>query len=359
MSYPYESLDYDFPDLTNRFLTKQDVLNIDGVAVNTNVSSTFTIGGSEDNNDATSLVSAKAVEDWFELLQQSLVQVQPGQQGPSFRVGTINTSSPSSLNVPTCSAVNSFVSSRLSPYVTLHYLQTNYYSESDVDSLLPTYSSQYLMDRINERIPLTQVVTSINETATAVGTGISDKLCTETAIVDFLGNPTLENAAGQRVTRAQPKLFCRKLDSNGFVLKNYEDSNFQFIKASVHCLSGVPLDPTNDVRLATCAAIDSHITTRLSPLIEVGEVHISFISLKYQNDLVIGQHITVRSDVGDYKPIVVSNVIFDSGLNVKETILSKLEKPTSDFVWPSGVTATKLGYLSNVTSDIQAQIDAV
>jgi hypothetical protein len=64
-----------------------------------------------------SLVTAKALRDWFELnLQPSLVMVQPGQNGPSFRVSSISSTSPSAINVPSCTAVSSFVATKLAEY---------------------------------------------------------------------------------------------------------------------------------------------------------------------------------------------------------------------------------------------------
>eukprot|EP00965_Chrysotila_dentata_P008534 277711-Pleurochrysis_carterae.AAC.1 len=52
-----------------------------------------------------SLVSAKAIRDWWEVkIEPSLARVTAGQSGPAFRVSTIG-ATPSTVNFPTCAAV--------------------------------------------------------------------------------------------------------------------------------------------------------------------------------------------------------------------------------------------------------------
>jgi hypothetical protein len=75
--------------------SKQDPLKVNGQPISSVVLDTFIIGGSEENNATNSLLTAKAIEDWFEQVNQHLVMISPGQQGPSVRVGSINASSPS------------------------------------------------------------------------------------------------------------------------------------------------------------------------------------------------------------------------------------------------------------------------
>ena len=65
--------------------------------------------GGDGTNYATSLVTAGALENFIEnVLQPSLLTVQAGQS-PGVRVGTISTTSPSNINVPSCLAVSNFV----------------------------------------------------------------------------------------------------------------------------------------------------------------------------------------------------------------------------------------------------------
>jgi hypothetical protein len=99
--------------LVDALNSKQTQLNVAGQPVSTNVLNVFQIASQGDGNPANSLVTAKAIEDWFEALQASLVQVQPGQAGPSFRQGFINVTSPSTVNVPSCFAVSVFVDSKI------------------------------------------------------------------------------------------------------------------------------------------------------------------------------------------------------------------------------------------------------
>jgi hypothetical protein len=93
--------------------SKQNALKVNGQPISTEVLDTFSIGGSEENNAVNSLLTAKAVEDWFEQLNSSLVKIASGETGNSVRVGTINAASPSSINVPSCSAVNQLVNTKL------------------------------------------------------------------------------------------------------------------------------------------------------------------------------------------------------------------------------------------------------
>eukprot|EP00965_Chrysotila_dentata_P114151 3773899-Pleurochrysis_carterae.AAC.1 len=52
-----------------------------------------------------SLVSAKAIRDWWEVnIEPLLARVTAGQSGPAFRVSTIG-ATPSTVNFPTCAAV--------------------------------------------------------------------------------------------------------------------------------------------------------------------------------------------------------------------------------------------------------------
>ena len=104
----------DVPDLKSDLTSRQEVLKVNGVPINTAVLNTFHIAsGGEDGNPANSLLTAKAIEDWFEELQNSLVMIMPGQSGPAYRVGMISHTSPSAVNLPSCLAVSNFVNTTL------------------------------------------------------------------------------------------------------------------------------------------------------------------------------------------------------------------------------------------------------
>ena len=98
--------------------SKQAALTVNGQPVSTTVLNTFSIASGGDGNPANSLLTAKAIEDWFEQLQNSLLMISPGQSGPGFRVASISTVSPSAVNVPSCLAVSNLVSTRLADYST-------------------------------------------------------------------------------------------------------------------------------------------------------------------------------------------------------------------------------------------------
>ena len=99
------------PDLT----AKQSSLTADGVPVSSAVLTTFALASDGDGSGYnTSLVTAGAIERWFEALQGSLLMISPGSQGPGYRVPSISLTSPSALNVPSCSAVSNFVGGKVS-----------------------------------------------------------------------------------------------------------------------------------------------------------------------------------------------------------------------------------------------------
>ena len=104
---------------------KQNLLSTEsGVPINTSVLDTFVIASDGDGNTNNSLLTARAVENWFEQLQNSLLMISPGQQGPGFRVGSIS-ASPSGVNVPSCLATANYLQSKLS----------NYYLKNEVNTL--------------------------------------------------------------------------------------------------------------------------------------------------------------------------------------------------------------------------------
>lgn len=104
---------------------KQQLLTVNGVPISTSVLDTFVIASDGDGNASNSLLTAKAIEDWFEQLQNSLLMISPGQSGPGFRVASIS-NSPSSVNIPSCLAVASYIQNKLA----------SYYLKNEVNTLL-------------------------------------------------------------------------------------------------------------------------------------------------------------------------------------------------------------------------------
>ena len=104
--------------LANTLSDKQASLTLpNGTAISTTVLDTFQLVSDADGPSyATSLLTAGAIENWFETLQSSLLMIQPGNMGPGYRASSISTTTtPSGTNVPSSLAVSNFVTTKLSP----------------------------------------------------------------------------------------------------------------------------------------------------------------------------------------------------------------------------------------------------
>ena len=100
--------------------SKQDILTVNGLPIHPQVLGTFALAASGVGTGyMNSLVTASAIENWFESLQDNLLMVVPGQDGPGFRASSISSTSPSATNVPSCIAVSNHLSARLSAIVPL------------------------------------------------------------------------------------------------------------------------------------------------------------------------------------------------------------------------------------------------
>ena len=230
---PYSSFDPggETSGVTQTLLnSKQDVLNVNGEPINTTVLDTFVIGGAEENNATKSLVTANALENWFEGIQTSFLTVLPGQS-TGTRTGTINASAPSTANVPSCSAVVTFVNNKLSP------INTN------------------ITNLQNDKVNTSLIVSSVTESNTS-----SSNIITEGALLNYIqSNPSL-TTNGVNIVKVQPKLYARSITET-------TDSNFSFIKSGVHDLTS-GYDATKDNRIATMACTDTHITSKINSLVQ-------------------------------------------------------------------------------------------
>jgi hypothetical protein len=178
---PYSSFDPggESSGVTQTLLdSKQDVLNVNGEPINTTVLDTFIIGGSEENNTTKSLVTASALENFIEGIQSSFLSVLPGQS-PGTRTGIINASAPSTANVPSCSAVVTFVNNKLIP--------------------VNTNITNLQNDKVNTSLIVSSIVSSNFS---------SSNIVTEGGILNFLGNPVItEN--GIPIIKSQQKLYAK------------------------------------------------------------------------------------------------------------------------------------------------------
>jgi hypothetical protein len=181
---PYSSFDPggESSGVTQTLLdSKQDVLNVNGEPINTTVLDTFIIGGSEENNTTKSLVTASALENFIEGIQSSFLSVLPGQS-PGTRTGTINASAPSTANVPSCSAVVTFVNNKLIPVNTS------------------------ITNLQNDKVNTSLIVSSISESNTS-----SSSIITEGALLNYIqSNPQL-TTNGVDIVTVQAKLYARSI----------------------------------------------------------------------------------------------------------------------------------------------------
>jgi hypothetical protein len=437
--------------------SKQAALTVNGQPVSTAVLNTFSIASGGDGNPANSLLTAKAIEDWFEQLQNSLLMISPGQSGPGFRVASISTVSPSAVNVPSCLAVSNLVSTRLADYSTttqmnaviaahtgastLHFEveDITFYANGVADIVLSgisypvgnfvfpamavkapgsgnyyrplfaadvfmtdtsTWLNQTLANLQIDKVNQSQVTSSINPSVSAAGTSI----ITEAAYVNNLtvGGFHYLTINTDPVKFPQHALF-------GASVTEVTDPSFHFIEARVHdVLHG--FNATMDSRLATMACTHNHITSQInqskvSPtftgtvslpnpiniLIATGlgtdtlplsdyltnyidghrfsdGVDMTNIYLENSSYLHYPNNVTglgvLNSAENAYVPVFCEDVFIggDSvipGKSIAELIDEKVGVPYTGFFIPSGVTDVNLGYLSNVSSDIQQQIDDV
>ena len=373
---PYSSFDPggETSGVTQTLLdSKQDVLNVNGEPINTTVLDTFIIGGSEENNTTKSLVTANALENWFEGIQTSFLTVLPGQS-TGTRTGTINASAPSTVNVPSCSAVVTFVNTKLTPINT---------------------TIQFLL---NNKVDQSLVVSSVTESNTS-----SSSIITEGALLNFIqSNPQL-TTNGVDIVNVQPKLYARSFTET-------TDPSFNFIKSGVHDLTS-GYDATKDNRLATMACTDIHITSKINSLVPT-LISNSFASPTFTGTVSLPNPINIQIAAGlgsdtlsDYLSNYIDGHTFSDGVDMTNIYLEnssylqfnsstglgvlnsaenayvpvfcedvfiggdsvtpgtsiaglideKVGVPYTGFFIPSGVTNTNLGYLTNVSSDIQQQ----
>ena len=136
-------------NLPESLAAKQPLLSTEaGLSVSQTVKDTFALASSGDGvNHSTSLLTAKAVEDWFESLMPNLVTIQSGQTGNAVRVSTINSASTSAVNLPSCSAVANHVTYRLASYLTS--VPSEYLNQTECDARYLqsfTIPSEYLTE---------------------------------------------------------------------------------------------------------------------------------------------------------------------------------------------------------------------
>ena len=295
--------------------SKQDALKVNGQPISSVVLDTFTIGGSEENNAANSLLTAKAIEDWFEQVNQHLVMISPGQQGPSVRVGSINASSPSTLNVPSCAAVSSLVNTKTTP----QWAAINSLQSSKVDQSL--VASSMLASNLS-----------------------SSNLVTEGAILNFIGSAQL-NESGTPIIRVQPKLYARSIT-------DVTDPSFSYIKAGVHD-NASGYDETKDNRIATMACTHNHITSQISAS-KVSPTFSGTVTLPPATSVQLNYGIFTRT-LDDYIKAFILDSKAGVGLNLASCETTNFATTWSTTTIPSGFGINALQQLA-ITSTGQIKV---
>jgi hypothetical protein len=295
--------------------SKQDVLKVNGEPINTTVLDTFVIGGAEENNATKSLVTANALETWFEGIQTSFLTVLPGQSSGS-RTGTINPSAPSTANVPSCSAVVTFVNNKLTP---IHANITNLQ---------------------NDKVNTSLIVSSVTESLVSSG-----NIITEGALLNYVqSNPSL-TTSGVNVVHVQPRMFARSITET-------TDVNFAYIKNGVNDLTS-GFNATKDSRLATMACTDTHITSQISA---------SKVSPTFSGTVTLPPATSVRLNYGIFTRTLddyIKAFILDSkagvGLNLASCETTNFATTWSTTTIPSGFGINALQQLA-ITSTGQIKV---
>ena len=357
---------------------KQDVLNVNGNPINTTVLDTFVIGGAEENNATNSLVTASALENWFESIQSLFLTVLPGQN-PGVRTGTINKSAPSTTNVTSCSAVVSFVNGELAP------INTN------------------ITNLQNNKVNTSSVVSSVTDTNLT-----STNIITEGALLNFISSNPQLTTNGVSIVNVQPRLYARSITET-------TNANFAFIKSGVNDLTS-GFNATKDNRLATMACTDAHITNQINSLVPIlisnafvnptfsgtvtmpnptninvgtllgttplstyisdsiddhtftGAIDMTSINLYGNSHLQFPVNISglgvLNPTSTAYLSVYCEDVYIGGnsssiGNSVQTSLNGKVDNPYVGFTIPATVNNTNLGYLANVSSDIQQQFTDV
>jgi hypothetical protein len=442
----------DITGLVSILTDKQHTLTTEsGQHISATVLDTFNIASDGDGNAVNSLLTAKAIEDWFEQLQGNLLMVSPGQAGPGFRVATISVASPSAVNVPSCAAVTNYITGRISNRPTTTEMNTaidafngnttlnlsaqditlysvghsnanvtlrgtsysvglfvffgmsvtapgssNSYRPVFASDVYLTNSSIWLVSTLSSKHPLTPIASTIDETAHST-ISISSNLITETSLVDFVGIGSV-TTSGVQIARPMYKLYGQSITET-------TDASFSWIDPGVADITA-GFNSSLDNRLATMACTHAHISAQvtaatISPTftgtvalpssdsitidgttltdtiedhthselqIKTGTTHVttlysnSYIQSNQQNLNGLAA-VFNNSGVLTYRPMFCSEIYTGgSTTSLGETLTSrlavKLDLPSLTFVWPSAVTDIKLDYLGDVTSNIQAQINA-
>ena len=281
---------------------KQAKLQVNGADISPTILNTFSLTSGGDGTDyATSLVTAKALEDFIEqVLQPSLLTVQAGQSS-GHRVGTISDSAASNVNVPSCLAVHNLVTSKLLNYYDKTYLD-NQFSNATAQNLV---LHQYLATRL----PLGTGETSADDRyvrSTTLAGSYSDTTAMNSAISTALSSYT---------GNASNHFSCASMSVNNVVRfdgQSLSSGLFTFYGLGVKNSSGTEYLPV-------------------------------FASNLYLTD--------------QYASHSYNNMFITAALDTKQALINNTNRLDSSLIADGSVDNTEFQYLNGVTTSIQTQLD--
>eukprot|EP00966_Prymnesium_polylepis_P159831 3693995-Prymnesium_polylepis.1 len=101
----------------------------------------------------------------------------------------------------------------------------NYYRPLFAADVFMTDTSTWLNQTLANKHPITPVSTTVDETASSTN-AVSNNLITETALVDYVGTPSV-TTNGTGIVRPMHKLYARSITET-------TNAAFSWIKAGVH-----------------------------------------------------------------------------------------------------------------------------
>ena len=317
MSFPYSDFDSGggVSGVTQTLLnSKQDVLNVDGQPINTTVLNSFTIGGSEQNNETNSLVTASALENWFEAIQGSFIKV-GANPSSGVRVGTIQ-NPPSTTDVPSCSAVVNHVTSKLTP----------------INNQITALS--------NDKVDKSSVVSTLTASNLT-----STNLVTEGGILNFVGNHLTENSIP--VVKVQPRLY-RKVTSE------ITDPEFSFIRNDVYDIDS-GFDKSINNALATMASTHNHIIDQISE--NKFGINLNLMSVEFSSPVGGAGWSVVASEIPDPEITYLQQVAIEDSAQL--TII-RLETDGNNYIYtPSKIQQLALPSNSAWLQNLPANVNVI
>ena len=274
-------------------------LTVNGQPINAVVLDTFTIGGAEQNNAINSLVTAKALEDFLETFKQGLVMLTAGSAGPSVRVGVINPTTPSSVNVPSCVAVRNLIRDNT---VALTGASAVAAGNNKAVSGATVYT--YLQTALNTKLTLPSGTPTLNQ------------------VIEWNGSAWA---------------FANQSGGGSVSLSNITDWPTAVSATEVGYIDGVT----------------SNVQTQLNTKMTNAQT-VSLIAANTTN--ITGASVVAPGNNKPVKGSAVYDFVTVEYRLITDNVYAALHY-TPQTAWPTNVTTTEVSYLDGVTSAIQSQLN--